>query len=247
MNAPASIPESAQPAVELAGVSCVFGNFAALRQVSVSIPQGTAAVLLGENGAGKSTLLRVIAGLLTPTFGKVRVFGDSPHDVRERISYMSHATMLYDELTAHENLSYFAHLYQGATPLLPVDTSLDSVGLDPRNPRRVGEYSQGMRQRAALARALMTSPDLLLLDEPFSNLDVDSVARMTARLQAFMAEPGTDGTPRTLILTTHQRELARPIAPLPLTLREGRLLRPSETPGLEITHREVRSETRGPR
>jgi ABC-type multidrug transport system ATPase subunit len=211
-------------AVKLTQASRLFGSFAALREISIGFDQGAVVLLLGENGAGKSTLLRLIAGLLAPTYGAVQVFGESPLDVRHRLSYMSHATMLYDELTARENLDYFAQLYAGSAKLIAPEASLESVGLDPRNPRRLGEYSQGMRQRTALARALMTSPDLLLLDEPFSNLDVDSVARMTARLQNFLAEPGTGNARRTLILTTHQKELARPLNPLAITLHNGRLV-----------------------
>lgn len=135
--------------------------------------------------------------------------------------------MLYDELTARENLEYFRTLYldgdAGAPAPGGVDEALRAVGLDPANPRRVGAYSQGMRQRAALARTLMTNPDLLLLDEPFSNLDVGSAASMIARLQGFLAEPTADGRARTLLLTTHQATLAAPLARMTLTLREGRL------------------------
>lgn len=233
-------------AVQLTQASRLFGSFAALREISIGFEQGAVVLLLGENGAGKSTLLRLIAGLLAPSYGTVRVFGETPLDVRHRFSYMSHTTMLYDELTARENLEYFAQLYAGSSVLIPAEASLESVGLDPRNPRRLGEYSQGMRQRTALARALMTSPDLLLLDEPFSNLDVDSVARMTTRLQAFLAEPGVNGTARTLVLTTHQKELARPLNPLPISLREGRLVPFREDPSIHIAASEMRvHHTRG--
>ena len=96
--------------------------------------------------------------------------------------------------------------------------------VDPANPRRVGEYSQGMKQRTALARVLLTQPSLLLLDEPFSNLDVASAHSMIARLQAWLAEPAPDSMARTLILTTHQAELARPLARITLTLGAGQLV-----------------------
>ena len=217
------IQATPQSAVTLTRISRLFGSFAALRDVSFGVESGATILLLGENGAGKSTLLRIVAGLLAPTYGTVRVFGEAPLDLRHRIAYMSHATMLYDELTARENLDFFTSLYSTHPLALSPDASLEAVGLDPRNPRRVGEYSQGMRQRAALARTLMTAPDLLLLDEPFSNLDVDSVSRMIARLQAFAAEPGTRGLPRTIILTTHQRELASPLNPTAIRLEAGRL------------------------
>ena len=205
-------------AVEIARVSRLYGNFAALREVSLTLPAGSSVVLLGENGAGKSTLLKIIAGLTTPTYGTVSVFNEPSLDVRHRLAYMSHATMLYDELTALENLKYFASLSPEPWTLDPRQALLD-VGLDPTLPRRVADYSQGMKQRASLARVLLTNPDLLLLDEPFSNLDVASAAAMVARLHAYLADPT-----HTLILTTHQAELAKPLATLILTLQFGKVV-----------------------
>jgi ABC-type multidrug transport system ATPase subunit len=174
-------------------------------------------VLLGENGAGKSTLLRILAGLLRPSFGAVRVFdGAEPQQERARIGYMSHAPMLYDELTAQENLRYFASLYPGRDCLAPADV-LGQVGLDPALNRPLGHYSQGMRQRTSLARVLISSPELLLLDEPFSNMDVESARQMVELLARFRQSD------RTIVLTTHQRELAAPIADWVLTLHAGRV------------------------
>ena len=227
MTAPA--PEAAQSplgarpvsassfSASLDQVSKLFGSFAALRQVSVNLEPGRCYVLIGENGAGKSTLLRILAGLLRPSFGTVKVFGDlDPHDARDRIGYMSHAPMLYDELTAQENLAYFSKLYPGHPSLSPAD-ALRQVGLDPELPRTIGQYSQGMRQRTSLARVLLPVPELLLLDEPFSNMDVESVAQMVALLAGFR-----QGN-RTIVITTHQREHAAPIADWVLALRAGRV------------------------
>jgi heme ABC exporter ATP-binding subunit CcmA len=198
-------------------VSKLFGSFAALRQVSVDLEHGHCYVLLGENGAGKSTLLRILAGLLRPTFGKVNVFGNfEPQQARERIGYMSHAPMLYDELTAQENLSYFASLYPGRKCLTPAE-ALSQVGLDPNLDRLFGQYSQGMRQRTSLARVLVPVPELLLLDEPFSNMDIESARKMVELLANFRHSS------RTIVLTTHQRELAAPIADWVLTLQAGRV------------------------
>jgi heme ABC exporter ATP-binding subunit CcmA len=214
---PEAIAESAGLCARLEGVSKLFGSFAALRQVSVELEPGRCYVLLGENGAGKSTLLRILAGLLRPSFGKVTVFGDSePHEARARIGYMSHAAMLYDELTAQENLRYFASLYPGRDCLAPSE-ALRQVGLDPALDRILGQYSQGMRQRTSLARVLLSVPELLLLDEPFSNMDVESAHQMVELLAGFR-----QGN-RTIVLTTHQRELAAPIADWVLTLHAGRL------------------------
>ena len=198
-------------------VSRLFGNFAALKQVSLELEAGCCYVLLGENGAGKSTLLRILAGLLEPTQGTVTVFeGVKPREARARIGYMSHAPMLYDELTGLENLEYFRRLYP-AEQSLRADEALMQVGLDPRLERHVGQYSQGMRQRASLARVLLAQPELLLLDEPFSNMDVASVRQMVALLAKFRHGR------RTIVLTTHQRELAEPIADRIVTLTAGRL------------------------
>jgi ABC-type multidrug transport system ATPase subunit len=210
-----------QPAVELSGVSRLFGHFAALRNLSMRVHAGAAVLLLGENGAGKSTLLRLIAGLTPPSEGQLRVLGGTPRAAHDRMAFMSHAPMLYDELTGLENLRYFAALY-GTTGLDP-ERALRDVGLDPQLTRRVGDYSQGMRQRASLARVLMLGPDLLLLDEPFSNMDALSAQMMLARLREFLAKPGRDGSARTLFVTTHQADLARPLATTTLTLSQGQL------------------------
>jgi heme ABC exporter ATP-binding subunit CcmA len=203
------------PVVQLDSISKLYGSFVALRKISVDFEQGRCYVLLGENGAGKSTLLRVIAGLLKPTHGSIRVFGaDRPADARDRIGYMSHAPMLYDELSAPENLRYFAGLYRERLCMQP-DAALRAVGLDPSLTRPTGQYSQGMRQRASLARVLLPQPDLLLLDEPFSNMDAASARQMLDLLDRQRAQE------RTILLTTHQRELAEPIADFILILQAG--------------------------
>jgi heme ABC exporter ATP-binding subunit CcmA len=210
-------PTQAVASARLDEVSRLFGTFAALRQVSVTFEPGKCYVLLGENGAGKSTLLRILAGLLQPSAGKVTVFEEhEPHKTRQRIGYMSHAPMLYDELTGIENMRYFHSLYHAEECLDPAEV-LRQVGLDPLLTRTLGQYSQGMRQRASLARVLLSRPELLLLDEPFSNMDVESVDQMVKLLAKFRTGN------RTLVLTTHQRELAAPIADFILTLRVGRV------------------------
>ena len=217
-------------AVTLDRVSRLYGSFVALREVSLTLPAGASAVLLGENGAGKSTLLKVVAGLAAPSRGTVQVFGERPQAQRGRISVMGHATMLYDELTAMENLIYFAGLEElGERAALQqiAAEALRAVGLDAANPRRVGEYSQGMRQRASLARALLAQPELLLLDEPFSNLDVASAHSMIDRLLAYLAGAAT----RTLLLTTHQAALAEPLARTTITMQAGSIVSVAQRAG----------------
>src|SRR5882757_3333288 len=204
-------------AVELQSISKLYGTFAALRQVNCSFTSGGLHVLLGENGAGKSTLLRLIAGLVTPSSGSVKVLGSPPADVRERIAYMSHAPMLYEELTAMENLNYYAALYKGdkdcgcsGSP----EMALRAVGLDPHLKRPVGQFSQGMRQRASMARALLADPALLLLDEPFSNMDGDGARQLIDLLLDFKTWPlqNGGGGRRTIRLTAHQAELVMGVA-----------------------------------
>jgi heme ABC exporter ATP-binding subunit CcmA len=217
MTANAPEADTGSASARLDRVSKLFGSFAALRQVSVDLEPGRCYVLIGENGAGKSTLLRILAGLLRPSHGTVRVFGNlEPHEARARIGYMSHAPMLYDELTAQENLRYFASLYPGRACLSAAE-ALRQVGLDPDLTRTLGQYSQGMRQRTSLARVLLPVPELLLLDEPFSNMDVESVEQMVALLAGFRQSN------RTIAITTHQREAAAPIADWVLRLQAGRV------------------------
>jgi ABC-type multidrug transport system ATPase subunit len=129
---------------------------------------------------------------------------------------MSHAPMLYDELTAIENLRYFSSLYPGRPSLSPAE-ALRQVGLDPELTRPLGQYSQGMRQRTSLARVLLPVPELLLLDEPFSNMDVESVNQMVDLLAGFRRSE------RTIVITTHQREHAAPIADWVLALKAGKV------------------------
>lgn len=215
MTAPPSRATEKNYCARLDQVSKLFGAFAALRHITADLEPGRCYVLVGENGAGKSTLLRILAGLLRPSFGTVTVFGgEEPQDARARIGYMSHAAMLYDELTAQENLRYFAKLYSGRECLTPAE-ALRQVGLDPELNRAVGQYSQGMRQRTSLARVLLPMPELLLLDEPFSNMDIESARQMVELLAGFRQRN------RTIVITTHQRDLAAPIADWVLALHAG--------------------------
>jgi ABC-type multidrug transport system ATPase subunit len=165
--------------------------------------------------------------MLEPTLGTARIFTDGIAekivDQRARIGYMSHAPMLYDELSAVENLRYFAGLYRSCACLTPAE-ALASVGLDPALTRPVGQYSQGMRQRTSLARVLLPQPRLLLLDEPFSNMDAGSAGKMVALLSGLRAAG------RTIVLTTHQRTLAEPLADYLLTMEAGVLVSTSRGP-----------------
>jgi ABC-type multidrug transport system ATPase subunit len=174
-------------------------------------------VLRGENGAGKSTLLRMIAGLNEPTEGTILIYGIHNKQALNSMGYMAHAPLLYDELSGMENLRFFGQLY-GVNSDEPLAQAMQRVGLDPKLERRVGQYSQGMRQRLSLARAIFHEPRLLLLDEPFSNVDPDSALQI-AKLLADMRSSGT-----TILLVTHQIGLLANLADEYLMLSHGQLV-----------------------
>ncbi len=174
-------------------------------------------MLRGENGAGKSTLLRMIAGLNEPTEGTILIYGIHNKQALNRMGYMAHAPLLYDELSGMENLRFFGQLY-GLNSDEPLAQAMQRVGLDPKLERRVGQYSQGMRQRLSLARAIFHEPRLLLLDEPFSNVDPDSALQI-AKLLADMRSSGA-----TILLVTHQIGLLANLADEYLMLSHGQLV-----------------------
>ena len=197
---------TAGAAIELNGITKNFGVTAALRDINAQFASGRMIALLGDNGAGKSTLLRIIAGLLQPTRGHVRVLGaNNLRDITQQIGYMPHAPLLYDDMSGMENLRYFAALY-GIRNDAPCEDAIRLVGLDPALPRRVGQYSQGMRQRMSLARAVVHRPKVLLLDEPFSNVDVPSARHMVSVLSQ-MRDGGV-----TIVVITHQPALLQGVA-----------------------------------
>jgi len=189
------------PVVTVSNLIKQFGRFAALRGVTAEFSGGKLYAILGDNGAGKTTLLRTLAGLSQPTSGAVAILGASKfHNICQQVGYMAHPSLLYDEMSGMENLRYFARLY-GITDGAGCAEVIRSVGLDPDLIRPVGQYSQGMRQRLSLARALLNNPKILLLDEPFSNVDLHSATEMV-RLLA-----GTRDQGKTIFVVTHQASL----------------------------------------
>ncbi|MGH9474286.1 MAG: heme ABC exporter ATP-binding protein CcmA [Terriglobales bacterium] len=208
-------------------VSRLFGDRAVLRHVSFVAEGGALLALWGPNGAGKTTLLRILAGALRPSRGECRIGGAEAASAAARrlTGFLSHDSLLHPALTVRENLRFYAALYALAAPEAAVDCALDQVRGAALAPLRVGELSQGMRQKAALARTLLHQPRLLLLDEPFASLDASTVAE----LRRTLAELKSAGL--ALILSSHQREPVAGLADGALNLEAGRLLAPSAEVG----------------
>jgi ABC-type multidrug transport system ATPase subunit len=171
-----------------------------LRGVTADFSAGRFYAILGDNGAGKTTLLRSLAGLSAPTRGTISIMGTTDlRSVCAQIGYMAHPSLLYDELSGMENLRYFAQLYGIADG--QCEQVIRAVHLEPSLQRPVGQYSQGMRQRMSLARTLLNDPKILMLDEPFSNVDVRSAREMVSLLQE-LRDQG-----KTIFVVTHQAAL----------------------------------------
>ena len=220
---------SQQPVIVLQNLVKFFGRFAALRDISDSFAPGRLYVVVGDNGAGKSTLLRVVAGLMQPSQGSVTLLGSKrARDVAHRIGYMGHAPLLYDELSGMENLRYFGGLY-GLQDETTCRNAMQMVGLDPDLGRRVGQYSQGMRQRLSLARAVLHDPELMLLDEPFSNVDVHSAREMAAVLGR-VRDQG-----KTILVVTHQAPLMEGVADEFVHMSAGQIVQRETMPRKTVT------------
>jgi ABC-type multidrug transport system ATPase subunit len=206
------------PVVTVSNLIKQFGRFAALRGVTAEFAGGKLYAILGDNGAGKTTLLRTLAGLNQPSSGEVVILGKKKfHDICQQVGYMAHPSLLYDEMSGMENLEYFARLY-GFTSGTRCAEVIRAVGLDPGLARPVGQYSQGMRQRMSLARALLNDPRILLLDEPFSNVDVHSATEMV-RLLAGTRERG-----KTIFVVTHQASLLEGAADEFVWMESGKIV-----------------------
>ena len=201
---PRTPPRVRDAAVELRGVTRLFGASPALVRIDLSIERGEAVVLRGPNGAGKSTLLRIVATALSPTYGGGSVLGfdlaTEREEIRRRCELLTHRTRLYEELTARENLGLFARLLD--IPAARVNEALERVALADAAGERVRTFSAGMRQKVAVARAIVRNPELLLLDEPTTGLD--EAARHV--VEHLILESAAEG--RTLVIATHL-----PIAP----------------------------------
>jgi ABC-type multidrug transport system ATPase subunit len=213
-------------AVTVTGLVKQFGRFAALRSVTAEFASGRLYAILGDNGAGKTTLLRTIAGLTPPTRGSISILGTTDlRSVCSQLGYMAHPSLLYDEMSGMENLRYFARLYD-VTDNERCAQTIRAVKLDPSLVRPVGQYSQGMRQRMSLARALLNDPKILLLDEPFSNVDARSSRDMVSLLA------GLRDSGKTIFVVTHQASLLEGAADEFVWMEAGQII--SRTSDLQI-------------
>jgi len=185
-----------EPLLSLRRVSRSYGRIRALHRVTLDVMAGEAIAIFGANGAGKTTLLRVVSTLLAPSGGQLLYHGkvldgNSRSTYRRAIGLVGHASFLYDELSARENLLLHARLRQVPDAEKRVDQLLERVGLSQRQDDRVSHFSRGMEQRLSLARALVSRPDLLLLDEPFTGLDKAGTDLLCQVLQEHRATGGT--------------------------------------------------------
>jgi heme ABC exporter ATP-binding subunit CcmA len=218
VNTP-EIERLSAPIVKISGVIKQFGRFAALRGVTAEFAAGKFCVIVGDNGAGKTTLLRTLAGLAHPTRGTVSILGKNPQEACREIGYMAHPSLLYDEMSGMENLRYFARLYaMGISGDERCVHAIRSVNLDPGLARPVGQYSQGMRQRMSLARAILHDPKILLLDEPFSNVDAQSAQEMVQLLKG-MRDSG-----KSIFVVTHQALMLEAIADEFVWMQAGQIV-----------------------
>jgi ABC-type multidrug transport system ATPase subunit len=214
--------ESAATIVSITGLVKQFGRFAALRNVAAEFLPQRMYGILGDNGAGKTTLLRSLAGLVQPTRGIIKILGGSPREVCAELGYMAHPTLLYDEMSGMENMRYFARLYE-ISDREQCENLIRAVKLDPALARPVGQYSQGMRQRMSLARALLNNPKILLLDEPFSNVDARSGREMVELLSRLRDEG------KTIFIVTHQAALLEKTADEFIWMDSGQIVARTRT------------------
>lgn len=226
-------PQTQPPIIEVRSVVKAYDLFPVLRKLDLTINKGEFVALLGPNGSGKSTLLRLLTGLSKPTAGKILIGGwELPREaaaVRAQIGMVSHKALLYENLTARENLTFFAKLYNlsAAETERRIGLLLERVGLAKRANDLVRTYSRGMQQRLSIARALLHDPHVLLLDEPHTGLDQDA----SATLDGLLLEAQAEG--HTIVMVTHELDRAARLADRIVILARGVIGYDAPTAGMD--------------
>jgi heme exporter protein A len=220
------------PAIRTRKLTKAFGHQMALRGVDLSVAEGKFLALFGPNGAGKTTLIRVVASLTRPTAGTVQVQGQDLHkaaaSLRRHIGLISHNPLLYGDLTPDENLRFFARMYDLQDAGSRIDAVLEQVGLLVRRRDPVRTFSRGMVQRLAIARAILHDPAIMLLDEPYTGLDLQAADMLRAVLQELAASN------RTVILTTHNLEQGLEMCDRAAILNRGKVAWEGARSGLTL-------------
>ncbi len=212
-----------QAIIEVTGLTKIYGFLPVLKSIDLTITRGEYIALLGPNGSGKSTLLRLLSGLSKPTQGTIRIGGwDIPQEamaVRSQIGMVSHKPLLYENLTAYENLNFFGKLYniESSEREERINSLLDQVGLKKRATSLVRTFSRGMQQRLSIARALINEPDVLFFDEPYTGLDQDAGDMLEDLLKT------ANNFNRTVVMTTHQLHRASNVASRAVILSRGKI------------------------
>lgn len=212
-------PAPSTLAVAVSQVWKFYGDFPALKNVNLDAPPGACLALIGRNGAGKTTLLRTIAGFSRPGKGTISIFGSAPRNAETRryMGYIGHGISVYDELSALENLTLYGRLYGLPNPRAAALDWLERTGLERVKDGLVREFSRGMRQRLAVARAFLHGPRVLLLDEPFTALDDRAIAVLQRLLREALAEG------KTIVMSTHQLREALELATHVALLNRGQV------------------------
>ena len=234
------ITPATAPAVALLALSKSIDDRPILRDITLEIPAGQFIAVLGANGTGKSTLLRILSTLMPPSSGELWLFGrratTASIEIRRNIGLIGHQSMLYRDLSAAENLAFFAKLYGAIDPLGRARKLLDMIGLSERATDPIKNYSRGMVQRVAIARALLHDPHLLLADEPFDGLDAPSIQSLE-KLLAQLSDTG-----KTIVMVNHDIDQSLSIADRAIVLRGGRIV--LDQPALHLYPAEVLAEVR---
>lgn len=227
----ASPTASYAPAIAVKNLVKTFGAFYALRNISLQIAPGECVTIFGPNGAGKTTFLRILAAISRPSGGEILIDGQPLRDAtlshHRRLGVIGHQSFLYDDLTAAENLLFYAKLYDVPHPSQRVNEVLSEVGLRERAQDRVRAFSRGMQQRLTIARAMLHQPSLLFLDEPYTGLDQHAASMLTGWLQQLRSER------RTILLITHDLEQGLALADRIVIFLRGQVAWEKSTRGLD--------------